>query len=417
MCRRPDPVASPNDKPSLMRYGLPMPTIRILHVITGLGLGGTETWLTRLLPRLPRERFECRVVSLLDLDGEAGALAGDIRALDVPVHSLGLRRGRPSPAAFLQLVGLLRQWRPQVVQTWLYHADLLGLLAARASRCGAAVSWGLRGAYMDFSRYGLATRLTVRACAALSRWPEAVTANSHAGAAHHLGLGYRPRRLVVLENGVDVECFQPDAAARTRLRAQWRTGEGTPLVGLVARVDSMKGHAVFCRAAALVLRRRADVRFVFCGAGTEPGAEELDRFVAAHGLEAAAIRLGRRADVAAVIGALDVLALASLGEGFPNVVAEALACSVPVAALDVGDARRMTGPGGMVAAPEASGPGADAETQALALADLLCRMLELSAEERADMGARGRAHVLANYAAEAAAARWAAHFESLGGTR
>jgi glycosyltransferase involved in cell wall biosynthesis len=393
-----------------------MPTLRVLHVITGLGLGGTETWLARLLSLLPQDRFDCRVVSLLALDGEAGALAGSIQGHGVPVLSLGLRRGRPGLGAFVQLVGLLRQWRPQVVQTWLYHADLLGLLATRASGCGAAVSWGLRGAYMDFSRYGVGTRLTMRACAALSRWPEAVTANSHAGAAHHVVLGYRPRQLVVLENGVDAARFRPDTEARARLRAEWGVDEQTFLVGLVARFDLMKGHAVFCRAGALVLRRHPRVRFVFCGQGTELGGP-LDPLVAAHGITGAAIRLGRRADVEAVDAALDVLALASLGEGFPNAVVEALACGVPVAGLDVGDARRMIGPGGVLAQTEDSGPDADEETQARALAELLCGVLEMTSSARAGMGARGRAHVLANYTATAAAKRWATHFELLADAR
>lgn len=356
-----------------------MSAIRVMHVITGLGQGGAETWLLRLLAALPRGRFDSRVVSLLGLEGGAGLLAEPIRRLGVPVESLGLRRGRAGPGAVLRLAGLMRRWRPQVVQTWLYHADLLGLAAARLSGCGAAVSWGLRCAYMDFARFGAGTRWTVRACAALSGWPEAVTANSEAGAAHHGALGYRPRRLVVLENGVDGDLFRPDGAARARLRAEWGVGGATPLVGLVARLDPMKGHDVFCAAARRVLTVRPDARLVFCGQGTEPDRAmdgPLDGLLRTHGLEGAAIRLGARDDVPAVLAALDVLALASLGEGFPNVVLEALACGVPVAALDVGDARRMVGPGGSVAAPEVSGPEASVETRAEALADGLERLLD-----------------------------------------
>lgn len=383
--------------------------LKIVHVITGLNPGGAETWLTRLLLRLPAERFRSQVVSLLD----GGELAGVIRSMGVPVLSLGMGRGLPDPRGLWRLARLLREQRPQVVQTWLYHADLLGLLAARLSGCGAAVSWGLRCAYMDLARYGLGTRLTLRACVALSGRPEAVTANSQAGADHHLALGYRPRRMVVLENGVDGGHFRPDAEVRARLRQEWAVPEGAPLVGLVARVDPMKGHAVFCRAARELLRTRPEARFLFCGAGTEPGGAELDALMARFGLSNAVVRLGRREDMAQVYAALDALVLPSLGEGFPNAVLEALSCAVPCVCLDVGDARAMCGSGGLVAPRELSGPGASEADRAGFLARALGQVLGLEAQARAELGASGRSHVLERYGLDRAVERWAAHFESL----
>jgi glycosyltransferase involved in cell wall biosynthesis len=386
--------------------------IKIMHVITGLNLGGAETWLTRLLLRLPPDRFHCRVVSLMD----GGELAGVVRSMGVPVHSLGMGRGMPDPRGLWRLAKLMREHRPQVVQTWLYHADLLGLLAARLSGCGAAVSWGLRCAYMDLARYGLGTRLTLQACVALSHRPEAVTANSRAGAEHHLALGYRPRRLEVLENGVDGERFRPDAEARERLRREWGLRQDAPLVGLVARVDPMKGHAVFCRAAQALLQVRPDAKFLFCGEGTEPGAAELDALLARYGLAASALRLGRRDDVAQIYAALDVLALPSLAEGFPNAVLEALSCAVPCACLDAGDARVMCGPGGLVAPAALSGPGASESDRAGFLVRALGELVALSAPERSALGALGRLHVLAHYGLDRAVERWAMHFESLCGS-
>lgn len=387
--------------------------LRILHVITGLNLGGAETWLTRLLLRLPAERFRCEVASLLP----GGVLAGAVRTMGVPVHELGMSRGLPGPGGLKRLVRIMRDFRPQVVQTWLYHADLLGFLAARLSGTGAAVSWGLRCSYMDFSRYGPLTRLTVRACAALSARPEAVTANSEAGAAHHLALGYRPRRLVVLPNGVDGERFRPDEEARTRLRAQWGVAEGAPLIGLVARMDPMKGHAVFCRAAQELLAKRPDARLLFCGEGTGAGAAELDALVASFGLGAAAVRLGRREDMPQVLAALDALALPSLGEGFPNAVLEALSCGVPCVCLDAGDARAMCGPGGLVAPAGLSESGARDEDRAGFLARALAGLFELPETERRGMGLLGRDHVLEHFGLARAVERWAAHFESLAAGR
>ncbi len=387
---------------------------RVLHVITGLNVGGAETWLCRLLTGMAGgcwgKRLEHRVVTLLP----CGPLAEPIRALGVEVESLGMARGIPSPGAVLRLAGIMRSWRPHVVQTWLYHADLLGFVA-RALAFGSrpALSWGIRCAYMDFSKYGLGTRLTVRACAALSGRVQTVVANSQAGAEHHVReLGYDAGTMRVLENGVDMERCRPDAAARAELRAEWGLGEGEVLVGLVARVDPMKGHDVFCRMARLVRERcGGNVRFVFCGQGTRPGEEgwpDLQAMLEESGLRDSAVLLGQRRDVERVWAALDVAVLPSLGEGFPNALLEALACGVPAVALDVGDAAAIVGPGGAVV-PAAG----DVEARARSLAAQVERLVLAGGEERTRLGRAGRVHVSGRYALEAAVGGWAEHLYGL----
>lgn len=422
--------------------------LRILHVITGLNLGGAESWLVRLVAGLDRSRFDCRVVSLIP----EGVLAAPLRKLGVPVESLGMSRGVPSLAALRKLSGLLRQWRPHVLQSWLYHADLLSFGAAWLARRGphgmadgsgasgpwtGSLSWGIRCAEMDLARYGLSTRLAIRACAALSGRVEAVVANSQAGAAHHIQkLGYSPRTMRVLPNGVDTERFQPDPDSRRALRAEWGVEPGEVLVGLVARVDPMKGHELFCQAAALARSTHPELRFVLCGEGTqpgEPGSEVLESLLAQNDLGVGLLRLGRRSDVRRVFAALDIIALPSLAEGFPNALAEGLACGVPAVAFAVGDAAAIMTSGeddlntevgagteveantedtGGLLVPVAPGLArdeADAERFAQALRD----MAEAGPDVRAELGRLGRELVLRKYSLRTALERWTAHFEAL----
>lgn len=387
---------------------------RVLHVITGLNVGGAETWLCRMLagmsPGCWGKRLEHRVVTLLP----CGPLAEPIRALGVEVESLGMARGVPSAGALLRLAAIMRSWRPQVVQTWLYHADLLGW-AARALLVGRrpALSWGIRCAYMDFSQYGLATRLTVRTCAALSGRVQTVVANSRAGAEHHVReLGYNAGTMRVIENGVDLERYRPDAAAREELRREWGVDADDVLVGVVARVDPMKGHDVFCRMAEQVRARcGVSVRFVFCGLGTRPGEDgwaDFQVMLEGSGLSGAAVLLGQRRDVERVWAALDVAVLPSLGEGFPNALLEALACGVPAVALDVGDAAAIVGPGGAVV-PSSGG----VEERASALAGEVERLVGLDSEERVRLGRQGRVHVSGRYSLEGAVGNWAEHLYGL----
>ena len=157
---------------------------RIVHVITGLGAGGAEHVLLRVASSMRRDWFENLVVSLLP----EGPLAGRLRDAGIEVHALGMAPGRPSPSALWRLTTLLRRWRPDVVQTWLYHADLMGALATRLVRV-PALAWNLRASDMDMSRYPAHSRWTLTLCARLSGLPRMVVVNSEAGRRHHEQLG------------------------------------------------------------------------------------------------------------------------------------------------------------------------------------------------------------------------------------
>lgn len=317
--------------------------------------------LAKLVGVLPSLGCECEVVSLL----EPGAVAARIEDCGVTVRTLGMRRGLPTPAAILKLAKMIRAYRPHVVQTWMYHADLVGLAACMISGRPPLV-WNIRCSDMDFSRYRATTRLTVRACAMLSGFPAAVLTNSSRARDLHRSLGYHPEVFDVIPNGFDLARFRPDSDARAGMRAELGISEDVPVFGHVARFDPMKDHATLLAAMQEISRQKPEARFVLCGDGLEPGNSELVDMVARAGLADSVSLLGRRGDVHRVMAGFDVFCLSSaFGEGFPNVVGEAMACGVPCVVTDVGDCREIVGESGRVCNPR------DARSLALGALELL----------------------------------------------
>ena len=365
--------------------------VRVCHLITALDVGGAELMLARLVERMDRARFPSTVTSL----AAPGPVADRIRAAGVEVTTLDMRRGRPAPSALLRLAGRLRALRPDVLQTWLYHADLLGLAAGRLAGV-PRILWNVRNSNMRMERYGFLSRRTLDACRLASRHPDGIVVNSRAGYEAHRRIGYRPRVWYHIPNGIDTALFRPDAAARARVRRALGVPPDAPLIGFAARVDPMKDHDTFLRAAALLVRRRPAARFLLAGEGTQPGGR-LDDPVRRAGLGGGLLRLGARADMAAVTAALDVATAASrFGEGFPNVVAEALACGVPCVVTDVGDGAEIVGGAGVVVPPE------NPERLAAAWADLIDR----GPAARRELGSAGRARIAGSYSLARAVRRY-----------
>lgn len=371
---------------------------RVVHLISGLEVGGAERMVHRIAVGLRDRGFEVTVASLI----EVGPVGRQIAADGIPVLSLRMRRRIPSPAGLLRLMLLLRRLSPDVLQTWLYHADLLGLVAGRIVGV-PAIAWNVRTANLDMSRYGKLSRLTLAACARLSSLPDVVVVNSETGRDYHAGLGYRPRRWSVIPNGFDLDLFRPDPTGRAAFRSEIGVSANETLVGLVARFDPAKDHNTFLRAAGLLARRRPDVRFLMVGAGVTAENTTLSEWIEAQGLRGKVQLLGLRSDLPRVYAALDVVALSSLTEGFPNVVGEAMAVGVPCVVTDVGDARQMVAETGIVVPP------ADAEALAAGLGQLAAE----GAEARRRRGALARQRIQDDYGLARIVGRYAELYEEL----
>ncbi|HYO10815.1 MAG TPA: glycosyltransferase [Tepidisphaeraceae bacterium] len=355
-----------------------MSRIRVVHIINSFEYGGAEAMLCNLLLRSDTSRFEQSVVSLID----DMTVAGDVVRAGIPIVTMGMRPGLPDPRAIVRLALHLRRVRPDVVQTWMDHSNLIGGIAARAVR-GCKVVWGVHHSNHVRGITKRSTLLTVSACARLSRRVphRIVSCSRHAGEVYER-LGFDRERMCVVPNGFDTSAFCPDETGRRRIRRECGLEEGATVIGLVARYDPVKDHAGFLRAAAALLRTHPHVRFLLCGQGVDDGNADLRGLVASLGIERACTLLGPRRDVADVYRALDVATSSSLSEAFPLAVGEAMACGVPCAVTDVGDSRLIVGDTGQVAPPRDPDALAAAWTQILAMPPEQRRQLGAAARER-----------------------------------
>jgi glycosyltransferase involved in cell wall biosynthesis len=247
---------------------------------------------------------------------------------------------------------------------------------------------------MDLRHYRIGLRLVVKACTLLSRWPDLITANSAAGLKSHLSLGYRPRRADIVVNGIDVDEFRPDAAARAAVRRELGIPDDATVLAHVARVDPMKDHGSFLAAMAEL----PDLRALLIGVGTEYLPETRN-----------VLRLGRRHDVARLLAAADLVVSSSrFGEGFSNALAEGMACGLPAIATDVGDAKLIVGDTGVVVPPE--NPAA----LAAAIRTLAMELAQETQTARAARGARARARIVENFTMTRAIQRYMELYGSLG---
>lgn len=338
--------------------------------------------LYKLVRDTDRSKIDSHVACLVD----GGSVAGLIRALGIPVTGLGMRPGVPDPRGLWRLASLLRRWRPDVLQTWLYHADLLGLVAGLLAGV-PAIGWNVRCSAADALHLSGRSGWTVRTLARLSRLPAVVVANSHAGIEFHRGLGYHPKRWEMIPNGFDLARFRPDAESRRAVRAELGIVDETPLIGLIARFDPLKDHVTFLRAAAMVALRIPNAHFVLAGTGVDAQNVLLSTLVADLNLAGHVHLLGERTDIARLTAALDIATCSSSAEGFPNVIGEAMACAVPVVATNVGDARTVIADTGVMVPP------GDPEL----LAGAWQQLLGYAPERRAELGRRARERIALNY--------------------
>jgi glycosyltransferase involved in cell wall biosynthesis len=358
--------------------------VQVCHIITSLDTGGAEMMLYKLLSAHDRERFAMEVISLMPM----GAIGEKIQALNVPVRSLNVARGAFAPSALPRLKKWLRESQPDVVQTWMYHADLVGGLAARWAGV-PSIFWNIRNSTMGRHSGKQTTYRVAQTCARLSRRiPKRIVCCSSVAVTNHAAIGYAQDRFLQIPNGFDLSLFRPDPAARISVREEFNLAPEARLIGLVARFHPQKDHETFVRAAGLLHRFGIEAHYLLCGDGIDAKNEALAGLIAAEQMQPYVHLLGRRQDVPRLSAALDVAASSSaFGEAFPNVLGEAMACGVPCVATEVGESPIIVGDTGKIV------PIRDPQS----LADALREVLTLCPEEKRQLGAAARRRVEENF--------------------
>ena len=284
-----------------------------------------------------------------------GPLTGELVRAGVPILTLAKRGRWDLVRPLWRAVREARRFHPTILHGYLTSGNVTALLL-RWFLPKARVVWAIRSTMLEFSRYNRFIGATYRLANRLSRRVDLVISNSYAGLADHVLAGYPADRAVVIPNGIDLDRFTPDAARRATTRTSWGIATDAIVVGMVCRVDPMKDHPTFLRAMAGLMAQEPALRAVCIGNGPAAYRGEVEALAGELGIGDRVHWLPAVVDVAGVYPALDVLCSASaFGEGFSNVLGEALASGVPCVATDVGDATQILGDVGRIVPPRDPG--------------------------------------------------------------
>ena len=357
-------------------------SVGICHIIVDLDVGGAEMMLKRLIEsQCHNTKFRHCVITFKSV----GMVGLAISSLGIEVMALNIRSFRDVPTAIWHLVCFLRASRPHIVQTWMYHADLIGGLAALLAGCKNII-WGIRSNLIP--KRNFFTRIIVYLCAKTSFLiPRVIVSCAESARLRHISLGYKEEKIVVIPNGYDLAAFVPTPDLRKAMRLELGISKNAMVIGTVGRFDFLKDYKNFILAARIVAKSMPSIKFLMLGRNIDVSNSVLMNWIVETGFSERFLLCGERDDVSNCLAAMDIFCLPSLSEGFPNVVAEAMCMQLPCVVTDVGDSALIVRDTGLVVSP----------SNESALAEALLFICNLPVEKRVNLGRRAREVVVENY--------------------
>src|SRR5713101_4216631 len=373
--------------------------IKVMHVITTLGPAGAETMLCRVASGMDSTRFENEIVSLTGILD----LAERMRGMGVRVRTLGMKTSVPNPLLVLRLARWIKESKPDVIHTWMYHANLIGALAARLAG-DVPVVWGIHHSALDPRVDKRRTISVNRLCALLSRkFSARIVCCSEASWRIHKNMSYAAEKLEVIPNGFDLEQVKPDPTARASVRKELGIPADAHVIGIAARFHPLKDHFNFVSAAARLHKQMPKVHFLLCGINITWENSRLAGWIEAEGLRDCCHLLGLRHDMSRLFSGMDIATTASRSEAFPIAIGEAMACGTPCVVTDVGDCALIVDDTGIVVAPG----------DPCALAEGWRNLIEAGPRVRHRLGIAARRRVQQHFALPAIVERYQAIYTRL----
>jgi glycosyltransferase involved in cell wall biosynthesis len=355
---------------------------KIIHIISGLEIGGAERALENILKAGLAQNFNTSVISLKD----EGIIGPNIKQFGVELNKLDIKNFLNYPGALYKLKRIINEKKPDLIQGWMPHGNAAALIGAKISRNKIPIIFNIRQCLYQISDEAKLTQKIIKINAKFSNIPSAIIYNSKIAKGHHELLGYNPDRAIVIPNGFNIDTLKPDKKLSQLVRSEYNISNKVTVFGHVARFHPMKDHITFIKAALEVLKHNKNVFFLMAGRDVSLQNKHLVNHIPKQFLKYFSLR-GECSDLYKTMMCIDIFCQSSWTEAFPNVIGEAMACGIPCIATDVGETRRLTGGFGTIIPPRNS----------VKLSESMLNMMSLPKAELIDLGLKARCHIIDNF--------------------
>jgi len=354
--------------------------IKLALAIRALDIGGAERQFLELAKHIDKSKYEVTIYVMYerDLDKEAKAIDG-VKFVNLD------KKSRYDNISFMKkYIKSLNENEIDIVYAYLIEMNIYSLWARSFVKKDMKVVWGFRSSNMDLKKYGWFPRTLFAIQKKFSPKVDKIISNSHASVEFYKDMGYDVSKAVVIHNGIDVDRFKPSSKEKEEFRKAHNLDENHIAVGIVARVNHMKGYPILSRVMARLMSEDIRVRLFVVGGGDEQIQKECEEHL---GEQNSKVKwFGARGSVESdFYNGLDIYVSSSVfGEGFSNSIAEAMCCEVPAVATDVGDSSIVVGDTGVMV------EGGSEE----ALYEGLKKMISMN---RDDLGKKARERIVQNF--------------------